>query len=104
MVRHNRPLPRDSPYAKDRHIGGAGSQGNQHMKKPGMKVLVIIAIVLTGLVLAIAAGLGVLAAMDTINWIKGACRGDSRLGGIAGRKGRGRPDIDAGSPHHPLTQ
>ncbi len=40
------------------------------MKKSGMKVLVIIAIVLTGLVLAIAAGLGVLAAMDTINWIK----------------------------------
>lgn len=40
------------------------------MKKPGTKVLIIIAIALTGLVLAIAAGLGVLAAMDTINWIK----------------------------------
>jgi uncharacterized protein involved in outer membrane biogenesis len=100
-------------------------------------VLVLIAIALTGLALAIAAGLGVLAAMDTINWIKpmvvgrirdglgrrvaiagdlgiiwslppafgadsvrlanvegggagghgyrGACLGDSRLGGIAGR-------------------
>jgi AsmA family protein len=70
MDRHNRSLPLNSPYATDRHIRGAGSQGNQHMKKPGMKVLVIIAIVLTGLVLAIAAGLGVLAAMDTINWIK----------------------------------
>ena len=63
--------------------GWPDHRGNRHMKKPGRKVLVIIAVALTGLALAIAAGLGVLAAMDTINWIKPMVVG--RISDVLGR-------------------
>lgn len=72
---------------------GPDQGGNRHMKKPGTKVLIIIAIALTGLVLAIAAGLGVLAAMDTINWIKPVVVGsDKRRPGAQGNHRRGPGD------------